>query len=92
MGWVAWYIENKVTPNLGGCGGNCAPLAGSQSNIKVQMNGSVSLTLSASDFDGAIASWQIIDGPSFGTLSGTAPNLVYTPNSDTVGTDAFSFK
>src|SRR6185436_14509827 len=31
-------------------------------------------------------------GPSHGTLSGTAPNLTYTPNANCHGTDSFTFK
>ena len=30
--------------------------------------------------------------PLSGTLSGNAPNLVYTPNADFVGNDSFTFK
>ena len=90
MAWVAWYIEHKIVPQLGGCGGNCAPVAESLS-AKVQMNDSVSLTLQASDYDGTITSWAITEQPELGSLSGTAPNLVYTPNTNTRGIDTFSF-
>lgn len=92
LAWVAWYIENKVVPNLGGCDGNCAPVAKSQSS-KVQMNESVSLVLVATDYDGAdtALAWTITDTPKLGSLSGTAPNLVYTPSSNTRGVDTFSF-
>lgn len=90
LAWVAWYIEHKIVPQLGGCGGNCAPVAESYS-VKLQMDGSVSLTLRASDYDGSISSWAITEQPKLGSLSGTAPNLVYTPNSNTKGTDTFSF-
>merc|ERR1711933_412389 len=90
LAWVAWYIEHKIVPQLGGCGGNCAPVAESLS-AKVQMNDSVSLTLQASDYDGTITSWAITEQPELGSLSGTAPNLVYTPNINTRGIDTFSF-
>ncbi|KAL7541081.1 hypothetical protein ACHAXR_010610 [Thalassiosira sp. AJA248-18] len=91
LAWVAWYIENKVVPNLGGCGGNCAPLAESLTS-KLLMDTSINLALSASDYDGTIVIWEIVDGPTFGSLSGTAPNLVYTPNTGAVGTDTFTFR
>jgi endoglucanase len=90
LAWVAWYIEHKIVPQLGGCGGNCAPIAESYS-AKVQMNDSASLTLQASDYDGSISSWAITEQPKLGSLSGTAPNLVYTPNINTRGVDTFSF-
>jgi len=78
-------------PNLGGCGGNCAPLANSLS-VKLQMDSSILLTLSAEDHDGAVITWEIVELPTFGALSGTAPNVVYTPNANTAGTDSFSFR
>lgn len=45
----------------------------------------------ANDFDGSVASWTIVNDPSKGVLSGTAPTLTYTPNPDTIGTDSFTF-
>lgn len=91
LAWVAWYIENKIVPNLGGCGGNCQPLAESFSG-KLQMDTSIAFTLKASDYDGTVTSWEIVGQPTFGTLSGTAPNLVYTPNTGSVGTETFTFR
>jgi len=91
LAWTAWYIENKIVPNLGGCGGNCAPVANSLST-KLQMDSSVSLTLSADDYDGSVITWEMVKLPAFGTLSGTAPNVIYTPNANAVGTDSFSFR
>ena len=57
------------------------------------MNDSVSLVLGATDYDGAdtALAWTITDTPKLGSLSGTAPNLVYTPFSNTRGVDTFSF-
>ena len=55
------------------------------------MDSSVSLTLSASDYDGTIVSWEVTS-PSFGVLTGDAPNLVYTPNAGALGTDTFTFR
>ena len=50
------------------------------------------IELSASDADGDVLSYQILDQPSNGTLSGQAPNLIYTPNSNFFGSDSFTFK
>jgi len=91
LAWTAWYIENKIVPNLGGCGSNCAPVADSLST-KLQMDTSISLTLTADDYDGAITTWEIVELPSIGVLSGTVPNVVYIPNANTVGVDSFSFR
>ena len=102
LAWVSWYIENKIVPNLGGCSGNseelknwsmttCAPLAKSFSG-KLQMDTDISVALSASDHDGSIVSWEIVDSPSFGTISGNLPNIIYTPNQGVVGTDTFTYR
>jgi len=91
LAWVAWYVENKVVPNFGGCDGNCVPLAQSQS-VKVQMDTPITLTLSASDYDGSVASWEVVSMPQLGTLSGIEPNLMYTPNPGATGSDFFTFR
>ncbi|MGD9417531.1 MAG: Ig-like domain-containing protein [Verrucomicrobiota bacterium JB025] len=51
----------------------------------------VSLSLSASDVDGDALEFQVVDGPLNGTLSGTAPDLGYTPYSGFTGSDSVSF-
>jgi len=90
LAWVSWYIENKVTPNLGGCDGNCKPLAKSFSG-KLQMDTSIQLNLEASDYDGSVDTWEIVSSPMFGSLSGDLPNVIYTPNNGAIGTDTFTF-
>ena len=50
------------------------------------------ITLTASDVDGDVADLQRGVGPSHGTLSGTAPNLTYTPAPNYNGGDSFTFK
>jgi len=36
--------------------------------------------------------YSVVSDPSHGAMSGTAPNLTYTPNRDFVGPDSFTFK
>lgn len=55
-------------------------------------NRPVSFSLIGSDADGDGLSYSIVQVPSHGTLSGTAPNLVYTPSLDYRGIDKLSFK
>ena len=64
------------------------PVANSQS---VTLSDTSTITLSATDPQGAALTYQIVGGPSHGVLSGTAPNLTYTPNSGYVGADSFTF-
>jgi RHS repeat-associated protein len=82
----AAQVSIKVTPV------NDAPVALEQS-LQTNRNTPLPLTLGATDADGDDLSYEIIQGPSNGTLSGTAPNLVYTPNAGfRVGTDSFTFR
>ena len=52
----------------------------------------VQLVLGGSDPEGSALSYSIANGPLHGTLSGTAPNLTYLPNSGFVGSDQFTFQ
>ena len=49
-------------------------------------------TLSASDPDGDVLTYEVVAGPVHGALSGAAPALVYTPDADYHGADAFTFR
>jgi hypothetical protein len=49
------------------------------------------ITLSATDADGDSLTYSVVAGPTNGVLSGTAPNLTYTPNSNYYGDDSFTF-
>lgn len=49
----------------------------------------ISITLRATDVPGL--NYTIVTPPAKGTLSGTPPNLTYTPNPDYYGTDSFTF-
>ncbi len=50
------------------------------------------ITLTATDSAGAMLNYSIVSQPSHGTFSGTVPNLIYTPTTNYVGPDSFSFK
>lgn len=52
----------------------------------------VNITLSGSDSDDDPLTYIIAEEPTFGTLSGTLPNLVYTPEVNFIGSDSFAFK
>ncbi|MFN7945645.1 MAG: Ig-like domain-containing protein [Blastocatellia bacterium] len=70
---------------------NDAPTAGGQ-NITINEDQAKPITLTGSDADGDTITFVIVSGPAKGTLSGTAPNLTYTPNANYNGTDSFTFK
>lgn len=70
---------------------NDAPVAAS-GEIKTRKGEFVSFSITASDVDGDKLSYVIIANPSHGALSGTAPNLEYTPSINYHGSDEFTFK
>ena len=67
------------------------PVAVAQS-VTTSEDKSATITLSASDADGDELAYTIVSQPNYGTLTGTPPNLTYTPNSGYAGNDTFSFK
>jgi uncharacterized protein (TIGR03437 family) len=52
----------------------------------------VPMLLTGSDPDGDNITYAIVTQPANGVLTGTPPNLTYTPNSNFNGTDSFTFK
>jgi cellulose biosynthesis protein BcsQ/uncharacterized integral membrane protein len=59
--------------------------------ITVQEDKPASITLMASDLNGDRLTYHIVTGPSHGKLSGTGPDITYTPESNYSGTDNFIF-
>ena len=70
---------------------NRTPTANSQ-GVSLNEDSPTSITLRASDLDDDALTWTIVNKPLHGTLTGTAPNLTYTPTADYFGTDAFTFR
>lgn len=69
---------------------NHVPVADSQS-VTTSQDVAVSITLTGSDEDDDTLSFTVVTQPSHGVLSGTAPNLTYTPNAGYNGPDSFTF-
>ena len=68
---------------------NRAPVPQNQS-LATALNTAVSITLAAGDSNGDAVTF-IATTPAHGTLSGAAPNLVYTPTAGFTGFDSFTF-
>lgn len=81
---VSHYVEIPAPQNQ-------PPIAAGQS-VTTNEDTPVAITLSASDADGDSLSYTIVSGPTMGSLSGTAPNLTYTPHADVNGNDSFTFR
>ncbi len=60
--------------------------------VRVINNTPKSITLAATDVNGDALSYEIDAQPMNGTLSGTPPNVIYTPTPGHVGVDSFTFK
>ena len=70
---------------------NDAPAAAGQSVTTLEDTPKV-ITLTGADVDGdALASYTVTTPPAHGTLSGSAPNLTYTPALNYNGPDSFAF-
>nr|AFI78505.1 serine proteinase precursor protein [uncultured bacterium ws156A7] len=70
---------------------NDAPVADAQS-VSTPEDTAKAITLTGSDVDGDALTYTVVTDPSSGSLSGTAPNLTYTPNGDFHSADSFTFK
>ncbi len=69
-----------------------APAIAANATVAVAANTPAAITLSASDPENSPLTYTVVAGPSHGTLSGTGANLTYTPDSDYVGSDTFTFQ
>ena len=69
---------------------NDAPIAAAQS-LSADEDTPLAITLSGSDVDSTALSYAVLTPPAHGSLSGTAPNLTYTPAPNYNGSDQFSF-
>ncbi len=78
-GTELWAIDAVSTPTV------------SSVSTSVTSGGSKSIMLAAVDRADALMTYSITQQPAHGTLTGTAPNLTYTPNVGFVGTDEFFF-
>ena len=70
---------------------NDAPVAYPQS-VSTDEDTAKAITLTASDVDGDTLTYSVVAGPTHGSLSGVAPDLTYTPDSNYHGPDSFTFK
>jgi hypothetical protein len=69
---------------------NVAPVA-DDINKSTLKNVPATITLSGSDTNGDSLTFAVQSSPTNGTLSGTEPNLTYTPNTNYYGLDSFTY-
>ncbi|MDH3760002.1 MAG: Ig-like domain-containing protein [Gammaproteobacteria bacterium] len=68
-----------------------APSADSQV-LSTDEDVALAITLTAADVDGDTLSYSVVTQPANGSLSGTAPDLTYTPDANFNGSDSFTFR
>lgn len=84
-------VSNVSLVTLAVAAVNDPPVAASQ-QLTTPRNGSLAISLSAVDAEGDPITYTVVTGPSDGTLSGAAPELLYLPNPDFVGGDGLVFR
>ncbi|MEX2304298.1 MAG: Ig-like domain-containing protein, partial [Bryobacterales bacterium] len=72
--------------------GQNKPPTATDTSVSTNQDTKKNITLGGTDPDGDTLAFSITGGPSHGALSGTAPNIVYTPASGYSGSDSFTFK
>jgi len=82
---VATTVELTVTAV------NDLPVAAPKS-VSGDEDEDIEITLSATDVEGSTLTYEILTQPAHGTLSGTLPNLTYSPAADYFGTDSFTYR
>jgi hypothetical protein len=70
---------------------NDAPVAQNKSAATAE-DTPVAVILSGTDPENSPLTFAIVNSPSKGTLSGTVPNLTYTPSADSNGNDSFTYR
>ncbi len=70
---------------------NDPPVADSQL-VSVLTNSPQPIILTAGDVENDPLTFEILEQPQKGTLTGAPPNLIYTPKANAVGTDNFTFR
>jgi hypothetical protein len=86
--WASIYDLKIFGSSLSG---NSPPVASNQA-VTTNKNTAKAITLTASDPNNDPLTYSIVTQSAHGTLTGTAPNLNYNPNTDYVGADSFAFK
>lgn len=80
--------EKLIAINIGAV--NHGPTA-EDKTATVSEDGSVAVMLTGADVDGDALTFDVVTQPGHGTLSGTAPDLTYTPDANYIGSDSFTY-
>lgn len=70
---------------------NAVPTANDMA-LTTNRGSALNVLLSGNDPEGAALTYEVTLQPSNGALTGSAPNLIYTPNANFVGADTFAYR
>ncbi|RTZ99497.1 MAG: hypothetical protein DSY89_08275 [Deltaproteobacteria bacterium] len=89
-------IDITITASGGGGGGggnpnNSPPVARNQT-VSTKVNSDIDIILTATDADNDTLSYRIVNSPANGRISGTPPDITYSPDTDFTGSDEFTFR
>ncbi|MBC8009534.1 MAG: tandem-95 repeat protein, partial [Burkholderiales bacterium] len=84
------FVSSPATVALTITPVNDAPVAAAQA-LATDEEVALAITQGGADVDGDTLAYAVTTPPAHGTLSGVAPNLIYTPAADFHGTDSFAF-
>ena len=88
---LGYVHSEEVTVTITISSVNNVPIADSKS-VTTDEDVPVAVTLTGTDVESSQLTFEIIDQPQYGTLSGTLPNMTYVPNQDSVLSDSFTYK
>lgn len=71
---------------------NNNPPAADGQEVNTDEDSAANITLTGSDADGNALSYTVLAQPAHGSLSGDAPDVVYTPDANFNGSDGFTFQ
>lgn len=83
--------STPATVSINVVGTNVAPVA-TDGTLNVDEDTSGNVTLDVTDSNGDELTYEVITAPLHGTLTGTAPNFIYTPAANYHGPDSFTFQ
>ena len=81
-----------VSKSLGDTTGQNQPPIAANQQLTTPEDTPLAIVLTATDPEGDPLSYSIVAPPAHGVLSGTLPNLTYTPNPNFHGQDSFTFR
>jgi hypothetical protein len=86
-----FYLVRVGETNISPPPGNSPPTAQDLS-LSFSEDTSAQIVLTATDPEGDGLTWTVVSQPMHGNLSGTAPNLMYTPENNYNGSDTFTYQ